>query len=351
MNKGIVIAAIFALMAFIAVDHLGRPKADVLVSQPSYDALIKQINKNELRNLHSLLVWRQGEVELELYRETKGMYGFETLDKVPVGPDVIHNVHSVSKSITALLLMIAIDDGKIDSVETPVLTYFPELNIDSEDPRWAITLFDALNMETGLAIDELEPDYSDPNNDWTAMFQQTDLVSWIFAKDVAEAPGNTYRYTGAATMLLALAIERAYQQPIDTIAEEKLFLPLGITNYKWEKYPQNDLVGADFGLRMTSRDLLKVGQLILARGQWQNQTVIQPHWFDALAESNAQARHIASGYSHQFWLPEKLSGAIMAIGFGEQYLIVSPESDTVIVTTAGNYQGPQAIWRHIDAIL
>lgn len=293
-------------------------------------------------NYHSLLVQRHGELVAEAYRRgtDRSIYSWAGHD-VQFGPGTLHDLRSLSKSVTSLVWGIAWQQGKVPSPETAVATILPELTGLTGEGRAAIALADLLNMSSGLAW--RESGVYNLANDETALYWRRSQASYVFGHAVAAAPGERFNYNGGNTAILAEILEQRTGMPLPDYANRHLFAPLGITDWEWMR----DLRGrplAFAGLRLGSRDLLKLGTLLLQRGRWQGRQVVPAAWVDA----SLQPR-VATGdglqYGYQWWM-----GSAQALGrtyrwtagFGNggQRLFVVPALDLAVVVTAGEYDNP-----------
>lgn len=153
------------IIAWFLILLVGCDKHALVVeaSKPEFDPIIQRVEQGQAANLHSLLVWQDSQLTLELYRQGGGLDGNRQTPNVPVGQEVVHNVHSVTKSFVATLIFIAIDEGKIEGLDTPIFDFFPEYTEPDRKAKLAITLRDVLNMSTGYALDELSVPYGQGN--------------------------------------------------------------------------------------------------------------------------------------------------------------------------------------------
>ena len=150
---------------------------------------------------------------------------------------------------------------------------------------------------------------------------------------------------------MAGLIERKTGMPIDRFAEEALFTPLCITKYEWRGFslwPSGSSPNAASGLRLTARDLAKIGSLFLHQGRWQGQQVIPAEWVARSIERHVQ--DIPWGprgvYGYGFmWYPGHTKGItgfpiIRAVGNGDQRIFILPEQEIVVTIFAGLYNQP-----------
>ena len=128
--------------------------------------------------------------------------GARPLGSVTFGPDTLHDLRSVTKSIVGLLYGIALDRGLVPSPDAPLLAQFPEYPDLAADPQRAhLTVMNALNMTLGMEWDEQLP-YADPTNSEIAMERVPDRYRFILDRPFVAVPGERWIYSGGAVALL-----------------------------------------------------------------------------------------------------------------------------------------------------
>jgi CubicO group peptidase (beta-lactamase class C family) len=303
--------------------------------------------KADNANVHAVVIVRHGRLVFEQYFSgyddpwgvPDGQFDFDATTK--------HDMRSVSKSVTSLLLGIAIDRGLIAGVDEPVVKFFPEF-ATLKTPGWdIITLRNLLTMSSGVKWEENLP-WADPRNDEPHLGQDLDPIRYILAKPIAAPPDAVWNYNGGGTDLLGSIIERVSGKPFDVFAREALFQPLGIADWEWKTY-QNGKFSPAAGLRLRPRDAAKIGQLVLNRGNWNGRQIVAAAWIAQSIAPRFQAIGYFGGlffYGYQWWLGRTLSGDrevtwIAAIGLGGQRIVIVPDLDLVVMTTAGLYASPR----------
>ena len=223
---------------------------------------------------------------------------------------------------------------------TPAHTLFPDIDRTTLTERHLrITLEHLLLMTDGIAWDQ-NPAEGGVNNE-AELESAKDGVAYVWSLPMAREPGETMNYNSGATALLAGAIARAYGKDIEAFAAESLFEPLGIADWEWMR-DEDGTPGAHWGLRLSSRDTLKIGRLVLARGEWEGRQVVPTKWIDDSTDSKGGERRL--GY--HWWLGARPIGdrivpTVDAAGKGGQMIHVFPEQDAVVVVTAGHYEEPE----------
>jgi CubicO group peptidase (beta-lactamase class C family) len=310
-------------------------------------AMVEWLDGLRSCNVHSVLVARAGQLAFEHYRRGSDWSWQTPLPDAMHGPDVLHDMRSISKSITSLLVGIALDRKLIASIDEAVFTYFPEYSDLRTAEKDRITLRHLLTMSAGLEWDENLP-YNNPNNSEIAMIRSGNRWRFALQPRLVAEPGSEWNYSGGCTELLGAVVSRVAGRPLDEFAQEALFAPLGIANAEWARYPDK-LPAAASGLRLRSRDLAKIGQLVLARGQWDAKQVVSAQWIEASTKPQIGPADRISFYGYQWWLGRSLVKGreitwIAGFGLGGQRLFIVPTLDLICVITAGHYNQPMQNW-------
>ncbi|MGE0422653.1 MAG: serine hydrolase domain-containing protein [Reyranellaceae bacterium] len=293
-------------------------------------------------NVHSVLVARSGKLVFERYFTGTDERWGSAVGAVTFDATTRHDLRSVSKSLTSLLVGLAIQRGRIAGVDEPVMKFFPE-HADLDTPeRRRITLRHLLTMSMGAAWDETVP-YTNPANSERRMIMAPNDERFALEQPIVSPPGRVFNYSGGATALLGAVVRKTTGLPLDQFAREALLAPLGIADFEWVGMAAKGPAAAS-GARMRPRDMLKLGQLVLAKGRWNGREIVPAAW---IAESTAP--HITGAgiffYGYQWWLGRSFHAGrevkwVAGMGLGGQRIFVVPDLDLVVVTTAGMYRSP-----------
>jgi CubicO group peptidase (beta-lactamase class C family) len=298
----------------------------------------------EYHNTHAVLIEHAGHLIYELYLD--GEDGNAGHRKFNVNS--LHDLRSISKSVTSLLLGIAFDGDYEKTLSTPITEFFKNTEINFKAAAKAITLHHVLTMTAGFEWDQWTLPNSNPLNSQTQLYMSEDPVAFTLGRSVISPPGSHWVYNSGLTELLVAVIEQKTGKPLREFATEVLFEPLGINNFEWwggrHWNPKGRPSGA-WGLRMRARDLAKIGSLVLHDGVWGNQRIVSSQWIQLsiqrhVMESTQSARG-AYGYGFQWWPGRSNSiptyKIIAGFGLGGQQLLVVPELHLVVTVFAGNY--------------
>lgn len=316
------------------------------------------IESGLLRGLHAVLVARGHRLVLERYDTGPDEIWGRPVGSVSFGPDSLHDLRSVTKSIVGLLYGIALDRGLVAPPEAPLLAGFPEYPDLAADPRRArLTIGHALTMTLGLEWDETRP-YTDPANSEIAMEQAADRFRFALDRPVVAEPGRRWTYSGGCTALIGALIARGTGRSLPDFAREALFEPLGIASFTWSA-GRDGVASAASGLRLSARDLLRIGALVLGQGVVDGRRIVSRQWLDA-SLTPAIATGDGLHYGRLWFLGAAPAPACprpcpWAAGFGNggQRLWLMPAADLAVVTFSGNYNAPDAwvsparVWREI----
>ena len=315
--------------------------------------LDKAIKEKRVWNLHGVVVVRKGRLVLERYFEGDDNARGGPLGTIAFKADTLHDLRSVSKSIVGLLYGIALADGKVPPPEAPLFASFPEYADLAADPsrnRW--TIHNVLTMTMGTDWDELSVPYSDPTNSEIAMDMAPDRYRFVLAAPVVMESGKRWIYNGGATALLARIIENGTGKPLHDFARLTLFDPLAIGPTEWLTDRSGEAIAAS-GLRMTPRDLARIGLTMLEGGRWDDRQVVPAQWIERstspMVDVDETRQYGYQWYLGKFaftvsngprWDRSRLERFLSAIGSGGQRLFVFPGLDLVVAITAGNYDTP-----------
>jgi CubicO group peptidase (beta-lactamase class C family) len=237
-------------------------------------------------------------------------------------------LYSLSKSFAATAAGLAIGEGRF-TLDDPVVSFFPERVEESmSDHLAAMRVRDLLTMATGH---DSEPSLDRSNvADWARAF---------LSHPVPHAPGTHFLYNSAATYMVSAIVQRTTGERLSDYLRPRLFDPLGIGDAPWERCPSGVDVGG-WGLRLTTDDIARFGELYLRDGVWRGQRLLPEGWVaqaSAVQVSNGDpltGSDWNQGYGFQFWrcVP---AGAFRGDGAYGQYCVVCPEQDAVVAIHSG----------------
>jgi len=300
------------------------------IRQRPLAALVSRIRDSTFPRVYSVLLVKDGKLVFEEYFAGRHRYQ-------------AHAMHSVSKSVTSILVGIAIDQGLI-GVDDPVNIYFDDYKgLEWIDRPYEITIRNLLTMAHGTDWDEHSRPLSDPKNSIRAMTDSDDWLHFTLNHKLIEPPGKRYNYAGGMPVLLGEIVSRASGQDLGGFAERYLFHPMGIYIEGWHR-SRHGIVNAQGGLYLRPRDMAKIGQLMLDKGVWQGNRIISEKWVEASLKKRVTAE-FGWGYGYQWRLGHAVIGdqlidLFFAAGRGGQHIIVVPDQRLVAVFTAQPIDNP-----------
>ena len=278
-----------------------------------------------------LLVVRNGKIVAEAYYN-----GFTA--------DLPHNIMSVSKSMLSAIAGLVLDGPYGLDPEDRMLDYFPEYNSAGLDPRKRdISIKHLLTMRMGIER-ESHNNYSV----YSELYQSGNWIKSTIEYPLSFDPGERMRYNTFITHLLSGVISEATGQATDKFAHEHLFAPMGIDIDSWEKDPQGICFGGN-SMHVTPREMAAFGLLYLQKGMLQGKQIIPQTWVEQSLSPSTDFTHPNEwgswknyNYAYLWWLGQ-FSGydSFMGYGYGGQFVIVFPDLNLIVVTTAKNEVPPE----------
>ena len=303
-----------------------NPSDQSMNNSTIYD-LYDYIDTNNI-NIHSVSIVRNGFLIHEEY-----LIGAQLTSGINYGPghpadqvinETLHVQWSATKTISALLIGIAIDKGYINNVSQTFSSFFPSLTYNPSNKE-SITIEHLLTMSSGIYGD------SDPEmfaGAWNKPIQE------ILNPDLYFTPGTDFKYSSFSTTLLSAIINRTTGQKTSEFAQNNLFDPIGISreDWYWEENSEGYNYGG-FGLWFTPQAMSRIGLLMVNNGNWNGTQVISENWMLEMGTP----RPVSSGYyGYLVWMS---SWSYYAAGLGGQCIFLIPEHNLVVVFTAGVYPG------------
>lgn len=228
----------------------------------------------------------------------------------------LHPINSVTKTLTALTALRIFEEKNID-LHLPISEV---LNYPVPEPYKKITLWQCLNMQTGILWDE-RLKFRSKDNIYRQFMRQKEPLEFLFKQPIEQSEIGTFNYNSAISYLLVRIVETITQQKFETIVQEKVFYPLSIFDYEWEK----DITGRVFGghgIFLSGHDLIKIGQLLL-NGNYNNKKIISDNLMNLLQKKTAKHTVPSYHYGASTWHGTIKDNAYYgAFGYGGQRLYI-----------------------------
>jgi CubicO group peptidase (beta-lactamase class C family) len=268
----------------------------------------------QLPQLHALVVSHRGQRVFEHYARGR------TAGRLA-------NVKSVSKSIVAALVGIAIERKLIAGVREPIARWFPELTKDPDPRRRAITIEDLLTMRSGLE--------STSGGNYGPWVGSRNWVRFALQRPMVSDPGTSMEYSTGTSHLLSAILTKASGKSTHQFAAEVLAKPLGITLARWPRDPQGIYFGGNEML-LTPRQMIAIGEMWRDRGRANGAQVVPAAWVETSCQPRTRSRWDPSREYGYGWWSQTFGGhrACFAWGFGGQYILVFPDLDLVVAVAS-----------------
>lgn len=296
------------------------------------------------QDLHSIMIVKDGNVVFEKWMS-------EGREEVP------HILNSVSKTFTSMAVGLAVSEGLL-RIDEKLVDIFPEHCPENPSEYLKeVTVEHLLTMTCGHSTDPTYKSWEIKDSSWIRFFMEYPIT---------HKPGTLYCYNSLGTYVLSAIVQKKTGEKVVDYLFPRLFRPLGINNVSWAESHEGINTGG-WGLFLKTEDLAKMGLMILQKGQFNGKQIVPAEWIEAASAAqvpcvpagmNSDQAHLMKkvaktsdwlqGYGYQMW--RCTHNAFRADGANGQYIIMIPEKNAVVVTTANirDMQGEiDLIWKHI----
>ncbi|MFC1575102.1 serine hydrolase domain-containing protein [Gemmatimonadota bacterium] len=317
--------------------EVGTPDA-VGVDQEVLDDYVRSVLSGEWGKQRSLLIMKDDRLILEEY-----FGGWHR--------NARHEVQSISKSLTSMMVGRAIQDGMIASVEDPISHYLPEYRHLLQGEKGGITVRHLLTMTSGLEWDEGSTPYGDSGNSRTQATRSPDQVAFVLERHLASPPGSVWAYNGGGVIVLGEILRVASGIEDDDLVGRTFGSVMNPQEIELGLERDGRLNTAG-GFYLTPRGLLKIGSVILNHGSWGGQQAVDSAWI----EEATRPVDVRPGYGYLWWLgrfadEDAVYEVIIGSGYKGQYLILVPDLALAIVMNAQNRDDPPGLWEMLRQLL
>src|SRR6056297_1338968 len=286
----------------------------------------------ELGPISSLVIFQNGEILEEQY------FGRMNANRT-------HNIKSASKSILSILVGIAIEEGYLEGVDQQIGEFFPDYFASNPDSaKMAITIGNLLTMRSGLA--------STSRGSYGRWVISDNWIEYKLDRPMTGRPGIDRNYSTGNTHLLSVILTRATGMSTRAFANRYLFNPMDIELGGWDRDPQGFYLGGN-NMALRPRDMVKVGKLMMAMGEFEGKQLISPDWIVESVTPVTGRRPGVINYGY-LWFRRQSAGLEMvyAYGNGGQYILIVPEIEAVIaVTTSNGASGTRSYRRELFRLI
>ena len=298
----------------------GKPK-DKNMNEDILNDFKKKISKEKIL---SCLILKDNSLIFEYYKNNKV-------------EGSLQKINSCTKSVVSALIGTLVDNGLISSVHTPITEFFGDIiNKQTDERLKEITIYNLLTMTPGFDW----PEFGEWNC-FSPMVYSNDIVKFVLERPIIENPGQSMNYNSGCSHLLSAIIQKLTGMSADNYAKEHLFKPLGINNSKWYEDRKGISLGAD-GLRITSYDMLKFGNLFLNNGCLDGKQIISSKWIKESTRPLYKTYDNIGHYGYHWWVSSFNNKDLeinyyFALGYGGQNIIIVPDFNLVVVFTSSMY--------------
>ncbi len=308
------------LLSFVIILFISCKKDTISELNP-LDTIFENASQNE--NLRCLIVYKDGNIVKDDY--------FIGTSQTP------HDVRSVTKSITATLTGIAIDNGFLASENENINSYLTPY-VNPINATWSnVKVRDVISMTTGITVDEL----ANPSEYVNWFYNAPNQLDYTLNIPIENNPGEVFTYNSGITHLMSAVITQSTNLTTEQFAKDYLFNPLNINNYSWETDKQGVYNGGA-GLQISPRDMLKVGQLYLNNGEFNNTRIVSEEWISKASSfkvSTNSAQSFGPNYGYSWWIGNAHNhDYFFANGYGGQFIVIVPDSNLIVIAT-NNWSG------------
>lgn len=270
------------------------------ISSARIQEFMDTLMRDRRTEIHSCIVMRHGHVVAEMYPQ-------------PWRKDYRHTMYSVSKTFTAVAVGMCIQDSLVALNDT-IGRYISMPPSASKNVR-AITVRDLLTMQSGIPVN-------------TKMrIHETEWLRAYLSKKNTAVPGTRWAYDSIMSYILSAIVQKATGQMLMDFLQDRLFLPLGITDALWEESPEGITCGG-WGLYIRPEAMAAFGQFLLNKGQWQGKQLLSTSWVEEMMKPQS----LNGRYSYHIW-QTKYPGWAEANGANGQFIFIIPETDMVVSIT------------------
>ncbi|SDZ06530.1 CubicO group peptidase, beta-lactamase class C family [Lysobacter sp. yr284] len=292
-------------------------------ADPALERVLARWDGDARGDLKAVVVLRDGQLAAQRY------YGGNDAQS-------LHDIRSAGKSVTALLAGIAADRGRL-RFDQPAARCLPAAG----EALAGVRVSDLLSMRSGLDADDENP--QSPGNE-DRLDEAADPAAFALSAPRREPPGTRYAYNSLTAYLAGLCVEGASGQPLDAFADEHLFAPLGIAQWRWQRDAGGHAKGQG-NLSLRAGDFARIGQMALDDGRWQGRAIVQADTLRAILAPRVRIGAV-DPYADEygcFWYRKRLRvGAdevpvVFASGNGGNKLYLVPSLRMVVAIQSSAY--------------
>ena len=250
----------------------------------------------------------------------------------------LHETWSVTATLTSLLVGVSLDRGYLEGLEERLADLLGPWSGHLDAVKSDITIRHLLTMTSGVGRASGGPE------GFFVWMAQEDHVAWILDQPLRSPPGDRYDFDDGAAHLLAASLSQASGVSLRDLAAEAVLWPMGISSVDWASDPQGVNYGG-FGLRMRSRDMVKIGRLVLDEGRWKGRQLVSPGWIREAVTPQIHPFLESPDWGFGYlWKITQCRGlpCLYQNGYAGQILVMFPTLDMVVALTSAFSENAEA---------
>ncbi|MGR5145269.1 serine hydrolase domain-containing protein [Photobacterium alginatilyticum] len=301
-----------------------------LKRSPQMQSLVSKIEGGRLDYgmINSLLILKDGELVFERY-----FNGWQASEP--------HMMLSMSKSLTSLLVGMAVKQGAIKDINQSAVDYLSDYKMYFQGDRKRLTLRHLLTMSPSLYWDNWLIHQDDSPDSVGTKFDSEDSIAYVLSQPLSTTKGSI-AYSGRMVSVMGEILRVASKQPsVSEYARKGPLSALCFQNAFWvkQKDQRSNVAG---GVVLRPRDMLKLGQLVLNEGEWNGKQLFDNDWMNESMNPALSSEVNGNKYNYFWWNSAyyhqgKKYPAIKAVGYGGQEIAIVKDLDLVVVKTANSF--------------
>ncbi len=281
------------------------------VPSKTIEKYLKKLKDDKSINIHSILIARHGKIICE------ATYGMSRLD-------VWKHSFSACKSVVSIAIGMLIDDGALTLDEKVVNIFSKETGPINKLKLKDLTVKDLLTMRSTVLFCEADVLC---HEDWVKAFMNAATKGDV---------GKTFRYNSINTYMLSAIVHRKTGRSLTDFLDERLFSPLGIKDYYFERCPKGIEKGG-WGLYIRPEDFAKIGTLMVNKGVYNGKRFLSEEYVNMAIMRHVDAEKVSGlfDYGYQIW-SSRNGDSFLFNGMLGQNVYCFKNNGIVIVSHAGN---------------
>ena len=279
---------------------------------------------SDLWQVRSLLVFRNNKLIAESYTKNPT----EITQPVPIW--------SCTKQVMGILTGIAVEQGLIDNVNDNIQKYLPE-EISNHSDKGNITIKNLLQMQSGIAFSN---DGFNGESNQLLKEKPSNSIDFVLGLPTYFEQGEQFNYNDGDPHIISAILQQQTGKTTKDWAKEVLFSKLGMENYDWAVYKDGITMGA-FGIMTTPREMARIGHLVLNKGNWNGQQIVNSAWIEEMTSVKVpkeQVKTNGTSFGYFWWIDESRD-IIFMWGKGGQFVLIKPSKNLIVVMTADPNDG------------